>query len=404
LRRPIAIAILLIFCSTSLCGCWSASDVESKSYVKALGIDYHDHEFIVYAQMLDFSNIAKSETGGKNSSTPTTYIGRGKGSTVNNAVNDLYRSAQIPITWGHITALILSERALKTKGIKMIDMLNRYPEVRYNLWIYATKDPMEDLLTAFSLFNMSALYTLLHNPLPNYNQHSVIPPIEMFRYIADYNEPAMTASLPIIGINSVMWKDTGKPMDMLTMAGIYFIATNGDMSFFSHTKLDGFQWMQKGMNRAPLTVEKDGIEYANLSIGRPKIKIKPIVEGDEVYFDISLKLLGAMYEYNEPLNYKEMVSLAEQKVSRQIREVLLEGVKNGVDIFSLGKSLWQKDVQEWKRISHNGNKIVVNANSIRHLNVDIEIPYNGKYKRISTPLPKEERALQKESAPGGSTD
>ncbi|RJE88695.1 Ger(x)C family spore germination protein [Paenibacillus sp. 1011MAR3C5] len=404
MRKSLSAALTLALCAMALSGCWSASDVESKSFAKALGIDYENNEFVVYTQMLDFSNIAKSDTGGKGTVDPTSYIGHGRGSTLNNAINNMYRTAQIPITWGHVSAVILTERALKSKGIKMIDMLNRYPELRYNLWIYATKDPVEKLLTTFSLYKMSSLYTILHNPLPNYKQYSVIKPIEMFRYIADYNEPALTASLPIIGLNEEMWKEEQDPMHMLSMTGIYYIGTNGDMAFIRYAKLNGHHWMQKGMNRAPLTVEKDGIEYANLSIGRPEIVIKPIVEGNEVYYDISLKLIGAMYEYNEPLNYSEMVQIAEDTVEKQIRSVFQEGVKHGIDIFNLGQSLWKKDVKEWKRLSQNGAKIVVHAHAIRNLQVKLSIPYNGKYKRISTPLPKQERALQRENASGDSSD
>lgn len=366
-------------------GCWSASDVDGKGYVNVLGIDFKDGQFIAYAQMMDFSSVAKSESGGKSGSNPTNYVGRGIGKSLNNATDDLYRSSQVQLNWGQMSTLIVTESALKAKGFKIIDMINRYPEVRYNTWLYVTKESIEDLVMVNSLFKLSTLYTILHEPRPNYSQYSILPPVTMFKYVASFNEDAKSAYLPCIGLIKDQWKQSDKKLPMPAFKGAYFQKPNGDTAFLNWQQLNGLHWMQKDMKRAPLLVSKDGVDYANLNIGRPKVKIKPILKGDSVTFNITVKLTGSLYEYNEPIAYKDMAEIAQDIVAKQIMKVYKEGFKKGIDIFSLGQVLRHKHPSAWHRLSKDGNQLVIDANSIEKIEVKIAIPYNGKYKRITSP-------------------
>ncbi|MCU6711262.1 Ger(x)C family spore germination protein [Paenibacillus sp. J5C_2022] len=381
--RIAATALALCIGMTVLTGCWSASDVQNKSYVKALGIDYEDGEFIVYAQFLDFTSIAKSESGGRREGKPSTWVGRGKGKTINMASDQLYNTSQIYVTWGHISALVFTERALKAKGFEMIEMVNRFPEIRYNTWIYSTQSDLLDILSTEAFFNMTSLLSILHEPMPNYKQNSTLPPIEMFKFIARYNEPDQPSYMPSISLNQDQWRMSKKPAPQLMLNGAYFESHDGSKTFISKKKLEGYQWMQKETNRAPLTVEKNGIVYANLSLGRPSVDIRPVLTDGKARFHITVGLIGAMYEYNEPISYEEMISIAEKAVAEQIERVYLEGVRNGVDLFQLGRALRLKSPVMWKQLTDNGNRLLVTPESIEKLTVHIDIPYNGKYKRLT---------------------
>ncbi len=64
-----------------LTGCWSKYEVQNMNYVTAVGIDYADGQYIIYAQLLDFSTVAKLE-GQQKSEQPPIWIGIGKGISV----------------------------------------------------------------------------------------------------------------------------------------------------------------------------------------------------------------------------------------------------------------------------------------------------------------------------------
>lgn len=78
LSRLLSLVVAVGVCMT-ITGCWSATEVQNASYAKAIGIDYKDNKFIIYVQLLDFSNIAKSEAGGKANEKAIVWVGKGKG-------------------------------------------------------------------------------------------------------------------------------------------------------------------------------------------------------------------------------------------------------------------------------------------------------------------------------------
>ncbi|WJH36570.1 hypothetical protein N6H14_12925 [Paenibacillus sp. CC-CFT747] len=58
----------------------------------------------------------------------------------------------------------------------ILDAVNRLRAVRYTTWVYATRIPVEKLLTVKGFFNLSPLSTLLYQPEESYRQNSFIPP------------------------------------------------------------------------------------------------------------------------------------------------------------------------------------------------------------------------------------
>ncbi|WP_337101975.1 Ger(x)C family spore germination protein [Paenibacillus sp. YIM B09110] len=382
-RLRLFLAPLLVLClCLPISGCWSAVELQSVSYVKAIGLDYKDNQFILYAQLLDFSNIAKSDAGGKANQDARVWVGKGRGRTLNAAANDLYKTAQMPLSWGHVSAIVISETVLKHVGIKFVEMVNRFPEVRYNTWVYGTQSSIEDILSTNSFFKLSPLTTILHDPQNNYQQYSFMPPVLLFKYLASFNEPARTTSLPCIAINSTQWKENETPQPMLTVNGAYFEYGDNINGFLSRQSLLGYRWMLKSTNRSPLTLEKDGEVYGQLSAGRPKIKIKTIIKGDEVRFHISVRLLAALYEYLEPLSNQELVAIASEIVKKQIMDTYTAGVDINVDVFQLGQHLYKKDQKLWQKLTNKGQRLAIDKQSIEKLDVNVVIPYFGKYKRL----------------------
>ncbi|WP_171056464.1 Ger(x)C family spore germination protein [Paenibacillus sinopodophylli] len=376
--------ILTLFCAIAILlttsGCWSATEIQSVSYVKAMGIDFVDNQFNVYVQLLDFSNIAKSDAGGKANEQAVVWIGKGKGETLVTAISDLFKTAQFKLSWGHVSSIILTERALYAKGDLLAEMINRYPEMRYTAWIYGTKEPLDKLLAATPFFKLSPLASIMHDPQSNYKQNSTYPPMLFFQYIAIFNEPSGTAYLPSLSLNDTQWEesDVGKPMLMIN--GAYFEYGNKIKGFIPRAKLEGYHWLVPSMESVPLTLKKHGKIYAQLIVLRPKIKITPIVQEEEVRFRIKVSYVSGLYEYLADISYAEMSRIAEDTIREQIMNTYKEGLKLGVDPFELGHHLRLKHPKLWKKLSDNGKELVIHADSIESLDVKVNIINNGKFK------------------------
>ncbi|WDQ34579.1 Ger(x)C family spore germination protein [Paenibacillus marchantiae] len=377
---------LLGLLSLSLCfvtsGCWSAYEIQQVDYAKAIGIDYKDGLYHMYVQSMDFTSVAKSESSTKTAEAPPVWVGHASGKTLNLAVNELFRSSQLHIAWGHVTAIVMAESILTSKHIKEVfDMLGRFPESRYTTWVYGTRDPLENILSATSIYNLSPLDSILHNPLPSFLEESLFPPVLSFKLIATHNNASTTTYLPCITLNKEHWSQNKKNYELFMIDGAFFERTGDDFEYLPHSKLPGFHWLLKDMRRAPLIIENEGTIYGALSVGLPNVKIVPVIRGNEVHFNIDAKYLTALYEYLSPVSYDEMVRFSEKTLREQILQTYREGLKRGVDVYGLQEKVYRKNPSLWRKLSNNGTKMILTEDSIQKLDIHITIPYTGKFRR-----------------------
>ncbi|GAS85075.1 Ger(x)C family spore germination protein [Paenibacillus amylolyticus] len=381
LQRCLLGLLSLLMCVMTS-GCWSAFEIQQVDYAKAFGIDYKDGMYHLYVQTLDFASVAKSESSAKSADTPPVWVGHADGKTLSLALNELFRTAQLHMAWGHVTAIVMAEGVLTSKHIKEVfDMLGRFPESRYTTWVYGTREPLEKILSATSIYNMSPLDSILHNPLPTYMEESLYPPVLSFQLIATHNDPATTTYLPSIALNNTQWSENQKKHDLFLVEGAFFERTGVNFEFLPRSQLPGYHWLIKDMRRAPLLVQKDGTIYGALSVGLPKIKIKPVIQGEEVKFNIDAQYLTALYEYLVPTSYEEMIQISEVKLREQIMQTYRHGLERGVDIYGLQEKLYRKNPKLWRKLSNNGSKMMLTEDSIQDLKIHLTIPYTGKYKR-----------------------
>src|SRR5699024_10000010 len=126
---------LLLIMMTLLSGCWSLNEAERMLYIHAIGIDYKDNQYEIYAQIINFANVAKSDT--PISEIEQAEVGFATGNTIEDAIFNLYRSTDERVSWGHLTFIIFSEEALKDQRMNAaIDVFTRFIETRYRILLY----------------------------------------------------------------------------------------------------------------------------------------------------------------------------------------------------------------------------------------------------------------------------
>jgi len=377
---------LLGWLSLTLCvmttGCWSSYEIQQVDYAKAIGVDFKDGMYHIYVQTLDFASIAKSESSSKNEEAPPIWVGHAEGKTMSLALNELWRASQLHIAWGHVTAIVLAESVLNNKHIKdVFDMLGRFPEARYTTWVYGTRDSLLDILSTASIYNLSPLDSVLHNPLPSYMENSLFAPVLSFELISAHNDQATTTYLPAIALNKDLWLQNKKKHELFLIEGAFFERSGKKFEFLPRSELPGYHWLINNMRRAPLLIQKDNVIYGALSVGLPTIKIKPVIRGDNVTFRIDAKYLTALYEYLIPMSYDEMTRVSEARLKEQIMQTYRNGLERGVDVYGLQEKLYRKDPKLWHKLSGNGEKLILTEDSIEELNIHLIVPYTGKYKR-----------------------
>ncbi|UED76028.1 Ger(x)C family spore germination protein [Brevibacillus sp. DP1.3A] len=379
MARIRAIAALLLL-PLLLSGCWNAREIENLLYVNALGVDFVDNKFEVYAQILSFSTIAKQEAGGERS-TSGVAIAKGSGDSFVSALFSLYPANQEQMTWSHIRSLVLSEQVLKSPLLdQVIDELDRFYEFRYTIWTYATKDPLMDILTPKQVFKQPVIYSQLSNPQDLHKQNSVIYPMKLFQFVSKRDEPNKVVYLPMLSINRKTWSEDNKPLPQLKTTGACMLQNKEVKGCWPRSELLGLRWLDKHTNRSLLTLKKGKQPLANLVLQKPKVKIQPLLRDNQVTFQIDVELLGFIPQYHHISPVREIEKEAAKKIEEQIRGLYEKGRKQQMDTLQLGHTLYRKYPQEWKRMQQNG-ALPLQPSSLGAVNVKVTI-YDGGISKV----------------------
>ncbi|WP_100403224.1 Ger(x)C family spore germination protein [Bacillus sp. FJAT-42315] len=354
-----------------LAGCWDANEPERMVYIQGLGVDYKDGEFVVYLQMLNPGLIAKSEaTSGVQQS--TVVVGRGSGKTVNEAAFDVYRSSQRRLFWGHLSFFIFTEEALKNKALeKTIDLFDRYRETRYGIDIFATKEPLFDMMTTLPALKASTAYTKLNEPEASYKQSSFVKHVDMRELLIALNEPPHETTIPYVEITKKSWKSDEGMKPAIQMAGIASITTKKLKDVISYENMKGLRWLNNDLKRAELSIKVKELDIS-LLVEKVKAKKKPIVKGNDIHFKLSIDVTVLLREIATERKLNEIEKSAEKVIKQEVIAVYKEGLKTDSDLFRLSETLYREDVQAWKKINKNG-KIPLTTDSIRPSDIQVKV-------------------------------
>ncbi|MCP1309054.1 Ger(x)C family spore germination protein [Paenibacillus tyrfis] len=373
--RGICMVILLGL----LTGCWDAKEIQDINYITALGIDYAQDEYVVYAQMMDFTSVAKQE-GGKPSQKASVWVSKSTGLSVNDALQKMYRTAQQLMYYSHINAIIYSEAVLKRGPEVIFDLTNRYREIRYTKWAYSSRESMEKILSVTPFFNESPLSSILHEPKETYKQSSYIVPVQFQRFISYYYERGKSSYLPSLAMNSSIWKENFKSHTLLEIEGCFFMDHSGVLKgFLSQEDLTGLRWVNPKTVRTPVILTHDAKIVASIVVHKPKVVIEPGTSGNKPVFNLHIRLKGSLNELAQNVSEAKLKELAERQIVKDIRNTYEAGIKSQIDVYDLGYSLYLNNPAKWKMYFGKDSKFPLQRASLQTIDVQINIENTGKY-------------------------
>lgn len=372
--------LLLLLMVPSLTGCWDHKVLQDMSYISAVGIDYKDNQFVLYAQMVDFASVGKAEGVSSEEASSNTWVGKSTGKTFALAVNNIYNSSQQRIHIGQISSVVFSQKALQMHLHETIDMFER-TEARLTPWIFMTEEPMDDLFSITPMFPQAPLLTILNSPEGNYKQHSIIRPLKLLEFAALYKEPSSSIIVPTLSIDKKNWKKKKKKMHEMTINGAIIFHTENKPRWVSKDDLMGVRWLEKKTNYTPLVLKDDkGHVKALLHIEHPKSKVTPELskKGEPVY-NLHIKVHGELTQLNVPMTKKKLKAEAAAKIKTEIRSTYIAGLKSNVDVYHLEERMFRKRNADWKRLTRS-KSFPLTKNSLGEIHVDVEIMNTGDSK------------------------
>lgn len=373
---------LLLAAAVLLClpGCWDMREIQEISYVTALGVDYRDNEYIIYAQLLDFTSVAKSESGKTSESIPV-WVGRGHGKTLNDAISKLYTTNQQQISWSHVTALVMTESIMDPKRMeKIFDLTNRSNEIRYTKWVFGTRNKIEDLFTTTPFFQLSPLHSLLHEPAESYKQYSFVHPIQFSNFISSYRERGATVVLPSLSVSTANWTENLKQHPLLEFDGAYFLHNKKKQTWLPREDILGLRWLASVATSAPIQISENNDELGSIIMKEPRSAIEMVERNGEVSFRIKLNLIGMIRNMDSNVQSKKMKELGEKALEDQITRTFRIAARNGVDPYQFSQHLYRYDNKLWHKLDKEGS--IITDESLEDVQVNLSLRFWGQRKDL----------------------
>lgn len=360
-NRVFLVVVLLL--SMGLTGCWDSTEPERMLYIHGIGVDYRDEQYEVYTQIIDFVNTAKSDQPSREK--VQAEVGRATGKTMDEAFFKLYHSIDQKVFWGHFSYLILSEEVLKQGKVNpIIDSFIRYRETRYQIWVYTTKDSVEDVLLITPTLNKAITLSKLGDPMNSFKQESYIEPINFRKLIIGLNEPSHEVSIPYVSIKK-NWETVEGSDEASSLKGVGIITPNQFKGFIEGDKARGMQWMSKETLRGEITAKFEGDEenYVTVVVDKVKQSVEPVVNDGEVVFDILVTANVIISLIQGDVPYDEMKKGIEKQIEKEILDTYKEALEKDIDIYRLSEKLYRSNLKEWKKRENKG-KIELSEESI----------------------------------------
>lgn len=362
---------LLLIMMTLLSGCWSLNEAERMLYIHAIGIDYKDNQYEIYAQIINFANVAKSDT--PRSEIEQAEVGFATGNTIEDAIFNLYRSTDERVFWGHLTFIIFSEEALKDQRMNAaIDVFTRFIETRYRILLYSTQDPVKDVLLTVPIINTAINLSKLGDPANSYQQESFIEPVDMRRLLIGLNEPNHEMAIPLISVIN-NWESAKGIKKIPMLSGVSLITPDDYKGFIAGKEVNGLQWMNNDTKRGEISFlvdENDKNSLVSVTLSKVRVEVKPIVEKETVRFDIKVSMDATPNSVPYKVKTEVLIKGLEEAIKREIKVTYKEALDRDVDIYRLSEHVYRKNNMTWKKFQKDG-KIELTEDSIRTLDVDI---------------------------------
>lgn len=367
-KRILIIALIL---SALLSGCWDVDEPERMLYIHGVGVDFKDGEYEVYAQIIDFTNTAKTEQPVTNP--VQSEVGHAKGKTIDEAIFKLYHSIDQKVFWGFFSFIIFTEEALKDgRSNPIIDNFLRYRETRYQIWMYGTNDSIQDILLATPIINKALILSKLGDPENSYEQESFIKPINFRELIIALNEPNHEIAIPFISVNKT-WANVKGGTNTTALSGVGLLSPKEFKGYMPADKIRGLQWMTKDTKRGEVTVKidsNDSVEFT-VVVDKLKVKVKPVVRKSDVKFDIDLKMNVTVSEFHGDVSSEEIKKGVIKEVEKEIKDTYKDALNQNTDIYRLSEYLYRNNFKAWKKHQKDG-KVELNEDSIQNINVKIK--------------------------------
>ncbi len=367
--------VIIILLVLLLTGCWDYRELNDLAILGSLSIDIVDEEYIVGAQIMNPQKEGNSTNGSSGSTGAPIVVYKFKGKTIQEAIRKMTTESPKKIYAGHISMLMVSEKAAK-KGFKDIaDFLIRDHETRKQFKVVIIRNEEVDKSLSI-LSQLEALPTQENldslKAASNYNGN--VTTIGFDEFLSLGYSIGIEPVLPYADLKGDI--EAGKkkentqqttPISSIIYKGIAVFKNDRLLGYLDEKDSIGFNFIHNNLKSSSIPFKCDEDNYAAVEIINYKTDLKvdikdnkPIVKlnvtgeahQSEINCDIDMESLSGRNFIKDLMN-KEIIKLISSSI---------DTVKNkfNSDIFGFEQYLyrhnykyWEKNKKKWPELFKN---------------------------------------------------
>jgi spore germination protein KC len=379
-RKNILIMATIFAINILLCtGCWNYVEIDQLAIVAGVAIDKTNNDtYKMTVEIIEFGG----ETGTRELSRKLSIEGK----TIFDAARNAITVVGKKLYWSHLHAVILSQEVAEENVIKVIEWFMRDHETRADVNIFISKGiaasevlqqrtKIEDIIS----FDLRAM-------IDNHELLAKAPHIEIWELANSIESKGMSSIAPAVQLETVNDKVTPK------VEGTAIIKGDKLIGFLDGNETKDLRFLMNEITGGLIIKIEDedhNLTPISLEIFDSQTKVKPIVKGDSIKFDIDISTTVSLAEVQgtkdfiqEKDNRMSLERSVEKALEARLNSLIdkLQHVYN-TDLIGLGNRLREDRHDLWKNIEGNWSDVFKKVDI--DVSVDIHIKNSGM---MSKPL------------------
>ena len=344
---------VLFFCS----GCFDYTELNDMAIVSGISIDYEDDQFQVAFEILNTSNKEDSQ------GTSKVYFTKGIGSSISEAFSDAsLEIAKLPYM-AHLKTIVINEEVAKEHVEEIIDFLIRDNHIRNIFYLTIAKDSSAfDIINNFDDNNPVASTAIANLIDSDIYSNNIAADLNFEKFVVNIIDPRKDTYVSSIEIEN----------GVLKLGPLAIFKSYNMQTYLTEEQSATFNVLNGDSKEIHFKVNCPNNEENFIvltTFNKPKSEVEIEKENVKLKTEVELRMVEnhCNLDFKQIETYEEIQKKVEEKLKKDMQEVMEESLKYQSDILKIGQTYYQKNKKEIDFTTLNYTydaKAIINRNGL----------------------------------------
>lgn len=364
------IVIVLLIMSLSLTsGCWNQISVNDTAIASGIGVDFTDSGQISFVVQLN--KPVNQQTAIQ---TSQFVVASGTGDTMVEAGRKIMLSLPRFPLWSHADIFVIGEKLARKDLSVLLDFLFRNRNIRMNSTVLVTHNTsLQDMYNSDCPLSLCSARGILNILRTQEKLLGIYVPVTLHEFIVKATTPGIDPVCPMVSVT----KDL-KDKNILTLNGTAIFRGQRMVGVLDVIESRGLYWLTSTKKTGAIivvTLPQNPEVKVTLELDQMKTKIRPRIEDNQIFMDISLNGNFDLREISGNGNQQdinlieETEKAAEEEIKSQIRACILKGQELNSDFLGFGRNIYRYYPRHWQKVKDDWHNYYPQVET----NIDVKV-------------------------------